>query len=92
MLGLCGIPIIVDDIALCETKWEFPKHRFVEYEPKDERACRALGIGQEVRVPQLFQFRDKMICNTPFLKLLEKETNDYQRKEDCTCGYGWLYS
>ena len=29
-------------------EWEFPKDRFVEYEPKDERWCRLLGIGREV--------------------------------------------
>ena len=29
--------------------WEFPKSRFVEYEPRDEAWARPLGFGKEVR-------------------------------------------
>ena len=27
--------------------WVFPKHPFFEWEPKDEKSCRVLGIGHE---------------------------------------------
>lgn len=94
MTNLFDIPIIVDDTALCETEWRFPNHRFVEYEKKDEHSCRVLGIGHEVRVPQCLQFGNKMICNTPFLKLLDKEIekrNNEPKQENRTGGHGWLY-
>lgn len=31
-------------------RWQFPQHRFVEYEPSDEAWCRYCGIGKEVDV------------------------------------------
>lgn len=31
-----------------ETVWEFPRERFVTYEPSDERMCRFCGWGREV--------------------------------------------
>ena len=38
------------DVYYVVTKsvWEFPKHRFFEYETKDEPWCRQLGIGKEI--------------------------------------------
>jgi len=41
-----GMPVYVSDLCV-QRDWVFPKHRFFEWEPKDERACRALGIGHD---------------------------------------------
>lgn len=36
-------------IEMRQTKrvWVFPKHDWFEWEPKDEKSCRLLGIGHE---------------------------------------------
>src|SRR4051794_28173317 len=41
---LFGVRIHVSEYAVV-TPWVFPKHRFFEWEAKDEESCRALGIG-----------------------------------------------
>lgn len=33
-------------------EWQFPKERFVEYEPSDETWCRYFGIGKEVEITE----------------------------------------
>lgn len=38
------------------TKWEFPKERFVTYEPSDERWCRPLGIGREITIQETINY------------------------------------
>jgi hypothetical protein len=38
-----------------EKVWQFPDHRFVEYEPKDETWARPLGYGREVDRPAIFK-------------------------------------
>ncbi len=37
-------------------KWVFPKHRFFEWESKDEKVCRFLGIGYEESVEQVIHY------------------------------------
>lgn len=46
-----------------EKEWEFPKDKFVEYEPSDEKWARRLGFGKEVKTdrPAIF-----MVKNKPF--------------------------
>lgn len=45
--------------------WEFPRDRFITYEPSDEANCRALGLGREVAITEttvvpraVVEFRD----------------------------------
>lgn len=58
MKELVGEPVgrltLVKSEAACDRVWEFPKDRFVEYEPKDEGWCRRLGFGREVIVPKAY--------------------------------------
>ena len=44
--------MISTDFIITRTRrvWEFPKWRFVIWEPKDEEWCRRLGFGREVEV------------------------------------------
>lgn len=51
--GPSGPPRFVTEHAV-ERVWVFPKDRFVEYEPKDEPWCRALGIGHEETRPAFY--------------------------------------
>jgi hypothetical protein len=51
--GIDAMPFIGIEIRFSEVmpkwvkKWVFPKERFWEYEPSDEKWCRQLGIGHE---------------------------------------------
>lgn len=45
--------LLVSELA-CDKVWEFPKDRFIEYEPKDEGWCRRLGFGREVIAPKAY--------------------------------------
>jgi hypothetical protein len=50
-----GLPIMPSPaMPKRRTRWEFPRDPFVEYEAKDERWARPLGIGREVDDGPLF--------------------------------------
>lgn len=75
-----GIPVIIDDNISTETEWIFPKSRFFEYEPKDEKSCRALGIGYEQLKPKAFFINPNqcgivLLCNRPFAAGLKEKIN-----------------
>lgn len=90
-----GIPLIVDDNISTETEWIFPKHRFFEYEPKDEQSCRALGIGYERLKPKAFfinpdQCGVRLLCNKSF-EIELREWIKREQKKDSTGRYGRVY-
>lgn len=51
LLPLPALPRIEESSLAIVPRWIFPKERFFEYEAKDEKWCRLLGIGHEVREP-----------------------------------------
>ena len=46
--------------------------RFIEYEPKDEKWCRAFGIGHEVREPACFRVGDKFVMHPRVFERLKR--------------------
>ena len=48
MQRIISVPTADITIHVTKRKWDFPRERFVEYEPQDELWCRPLGIGREV--------------------------------------------
>lgn len=89
-------PIVVDNDISIEKEWVFPKHEFFEYEPKDEKLCRALGIGYERLKPKAFfvnrnQCGIILLCNKTFEVELRKKVKHEQGKEDSVGGHGRLH-
>lgn len=41
--------------------WQFPKERFVTYEPSDESWCRFFGIGKEIEVTETVTYPEACI-------------------------------
>ena len=76
-MQLYGLKIRV--AKFCTTgKWLFPKHRFFEWEPKDEAFCRKYGIGRPE--PGCYQFGDTIIMHPEIYEqlkdVLPKPEND----------------
>jgi hypothetical protein len=58
---------------LAKRVWEFPKDRFVTYEPTDEPWCRYFGFGREVTVYTAVQMGDTLFVHPAVLDQLQKE-------------------
>lgn len=73
---LRGIPLdgaqidFIDVVPKFTTKWEFPKERFVEYEPSDEAWCRyfRLGCVVETEEPLIYSFQNELFSLSGYLE------------------------
>lgn len=70
-LLFASIKLVIDDNL--PKIWQFPKHRFVEYEPKDEWWCRKYGFGKEIDGPVCYKYYTRgkgysFVCNSNFLE------------------------
>lgn len=70
---LGGIKVVTDN-KLYDVVWEFPKDRFIEYEPKDESWCRKLGIGKEKIVPKAFMIGNTLVAHPIIIAELKKRS------------------
>lgn len=75
---LYGLRIVPCELA-CETRWEFPKERFVEYEPKDESWCRKLGIGREVIVGHAYRVGNVLYAHPTVIDAIKEQINERTR-------------
>jgi len=57
-MKLRGVKVILDANCKQNIRWVFPRERFFEWEPKDERLCRLLGIGYEDFDPTCHEIRE----------------------------------
>jgi hypothetical protein len=73
MTPLYGLEVFVD--ANCVTyPWVFPQHRFFEWEAKDEKGCRALGIGHEgPPQPTAYQVWNRLYMHPTIYAQIKKE-------------------
>jgi hypothetical protein len=75
MAALFGVRVQFSDYATVPG-WVFPKKRFVEYEPKDERWCRYFRIGYEGHVPGMLQIGSEFFVHSSlkesFFKALDQ--------------------
>lgn len=62
MFHLYGMPVVVDENAMSSV-WVFPKDRFIEYGPEDEKTCRYFGIGHEEWRPACYQVGGKWLIH-----------------------------
>ena len=79
-MNLFGLPVYVTENAVSR-QWQFPTHRFFEWEPKDEKFCRKFGIGHEgPATPCVFQIRDpftgrdKLMVHPSLVESIKKAT------------------
>jgi hypothetical protein len=57
LAAILGFKIEVgDDHIETEREWEFPRNRFIEYEPRDVEWCKPLGIGRMVDIDVISVF------------------------------------
>lgn len=79
MLLMHGIPVHVSENATTKV-WVFPKDRFIEYGPEDEKTCRYFGIGHEEVRPAAIMVGGSLLIHpklwNEFLHLTSAEYDD----------------
>lgn len=55
------------------SRWVFPKDRFIEYGPEDERSCRYFGIGHEVREPGMYRVGNSWLIHPQVWKAIKSD-------------------
>ena len=74
MLG--ALEIVVVGWLPVETKWIFPKDRFVEWGPEDESFCRAAGFGHAVRIEKVLRIgRQLFVSPEVYAEIAGKRTD-----------------
>lgn len=65
-MNIAGMEVVANPyVPEFKTKWEYPKHRFVEYEKSDEPWLRYFGFMREIQTtePVIYQFDGKLIAH-----------------------------
>lgn len=80
---LFGMRVHVSELCMSK-RWQFPKHRFIEYEQSDEWWCRKYGFGKEVEEPGCYQVGDDLYMHPIVWERFKQEMQLRQeRTERC---------